>query len=197
MEALEDTVTRAALHVAQQLYRLDPGALAAVRRMDSKTAAPLFWRLAAQNPQTIGRRDKQEDWTAIIRILAILTEKGDPAKRRPLHDPDRPLGAALCDGGSRKNWPMGSEKRGGNPRPVFSESRLMQLMSARGPQRAVLLERAARALARSREPGCGINVVDIAFTVLSPRNSRRLAETYYKRLDRAGSAAGDSTEGKD
>ena len=197
MEMSEESVERAVRHAAQELYRLDPGGLAAARRMNGKTAAPLFWRLAAQYPQTIGKRDKQEDWTAIIRILAILTEKGDPAKRHPLHDPERPLGEVLCDGGSRENWPKESEIRGGNSRPVFSESRLMQLMSARGPQRTVLLERAARALSRSREPGCGVNVVDIAFTVLSSDNSRRLAEPYYKRLDRAESAASDSMEGKE
>ena len=194
MEGTEETVERAVWHAAQELVRLDPGALAAVRRMNGKTAAPLFWRLTARYPQTIGQRGKQEEWTAIIRILAILTEKGDPAKRHPLHDPKRPLGEVLCDGGSREHWP---QREGGNSRPVFSESRLMQLMSARGPQRAVLLERAARALATSREPGCGINVVDIAFTVLSSGNSRRLAEPYYKRLDQAESAAGDSREGKE
>ena len=78
---------------------------------------------------------------------------------------------------------------------MFSERRLAQLMAARGPQRAVLLTRAARALARSRDPSGGINVVDIANALLAPDNRRQLAEPYYRRLDRAELAAQESEEG--
>ena len=33
------------------------------------------------------------------RLLAILTDRGSPARRAVLHDSTRPLGQALCDGG--------------------------------------------------------------------------------------------------
>lgn len=191
MTPSEDTPAKAARAVAEWLRRLAPGPLAELRRMNSEAAAPEFWRLVARHPDTIGNRKQYPEWTAIVRILAILTEKGNPAKRRPLHDRQRSLGEVLCDGGDQK-WPPPG---GGPPRPVFSERRLGQLMAARGPQRAVLLTRAARTLARSRDPSGGINVVDIAYTLLAPDNRRQLAEPYYRRLDRAELASQESEEG--
>ena len=174
----------AACAAAKKIQRLDPGALAALRRMDVRSAAPAFWRLAAQHADTIGRQDLAQQWMQIVRILAILTPRGDPAKRPHLHASDRRLGEVLCDGGDR-GWT--------GPRPVFSEHRLARLMAAREPQRAVLLTRAARALARSMQPGSGLNVPDIAYTLLDPDDGRRLAEPYYRRLDPAERSAETST----
>lgn len=191
MKPPEDTPTSAVRAAAKRLQHLPPGPLAELRRMKDDEAAPEFWRLVAQYPCTIGRRDREREWIAIVRILAMLMEKGDPQARRPLHDPNRSLGTALCDGGDR-DWPPSG---GGSPRPAFSEQRLAQLMAARGSQRAVLLERAARSLARSRNPSSGINVVDIAYAVLKPDDQRQLAEPYYRRLDLAERAAQVSEEG--
>ena len=185
------TPAHAACAAAEWTEGLPPGPLAQLRRMTEETAAPEFWRLAARYRNTIGRRDKRREWLIIVRILATLTQKGDPAHRHSLHDSRRRLGAVLCDGGTR-NWPL---NKGGTPRPVFSERRLAQLMAARGPQRAVLLERAARVLARTRDPDNGVNVVDIAYTLLAPNNGRQLAEHYYGRLDRAAHDAEQSEEG--
>ena len=174
-------VERAALATAKMLQHLDPGQMAELRRIrTASTGSPGFWRLAARHPETIGRQ--QETWMAIIRILAILTPKGDAAKRPPLHNAKRRLGEVLCDGGD-PGWPHS------NPlRPVLSERRLAQLMAARERQREVLLERAARAINRTLQSASGVNVVDIAWTLLdhdSGRIGRRLAESYYRRLDRA------------
>ena len=180
----DDPRAQASHAVAAMMQHLGPGPLAELRRMKKEAGAPAFWRLAAQNPNTIGRQ--VGDWMDIIRILAILTPKGDPVARAPLHDSKRRFGAVLCDGGD-PGW--------SGPNPVFSERRLAQLMAARGPQRAVLLERAARALARSRAPGSGIDVVDIALVLLSPDVGRRLAEPYYRRLDHAERAAEKIKEG--
>ena len=191
MTLSEDKQAEAACAAAKRLQLLPPGPLAELRLMTEEVAAPEFWRLAARHPDTIGNRKQYPEWTAIVRILAILTEKGSPARRRPLHDRRRSLGEVLCDGGDQK-WPPPG---GGLPRPVFSERRLAQLMAARGPQRAVLLTRAARALARSRDPSGGINVVDVANALLAPDNRRQLAEPYYRRLDRAELAAQESEEG--
>ena len=174
-------VEKAALATAKMLQHLDPGQMAELRRIrTASSGAPGFWRLAARQPETIGRQ--QETWMAIIRILAILTPKGDAAKRPPLHNAKRRLGEVLCDGGD-PGWPHS------NPlRPVLSERRLAQLMAAREHQREVLLERAARAIYRTVQSASGVNVVDIAWTLLdhdSGRIGRRLAEPYYRRLDGA------------
>ena len=188
----EETPAKAVCAAAKLLESLAPGPLAELRRMDASAAAPVFWRLASRYPQTVGRDDKQAEWTSIIRILAILTERGDPAQRHPLHDSRRRFGAVLCDGGDRDNWPRDGEK----PRPVFSEQRFAQLLASRGQQRAVLLERAARMLARNRVPGSGMNVVDIAWGVLKPDDGSHLAEHYYGRLDRAECAGENREKGK-
>lgn len=41
----------------------------------------------------------------------------------------------------------------------------------------------------------GIDVADIALVLLRPDDGRRLAEPYYRRLDRAEAAARKSEEG--
>lgn len=176
----EHPVEIAAIAVARMLQRLEPGPLAELRRMGTETGAPIFWRLAARYPDTIGRR--HEKWISIVRIVAILIPKGEPAERKPLHDAKRRLGEVLCDGGD-PGWPNSN-----SPRPVLSERRLAQLIAARGMQRGVLLERAARAISRTRQSGSGVNVVDIAWTLLdfdSGGIGRHLAGPYYRRLDRA------------
>lgn len=45
--------------------------------------------------------DHQANWVPILRILALLTPKGEaPPERRPLlHNKARPFGRVLCDGG--------------------------------------------------------------------------------------------------
>ena len=173
----------AAIAAAARLRYLDPGALAELRRMTPQAGAPVYWRLAAQHPDTIGRFG--ETWMDIVRILAILAPKGDPATRPFLHNPKRRLGEVLCDGGD-SDWT--------GPRPLVSQLRLARLMSARGPQRAELLRHAARMIVQSRRD-VGIDVADIALVLLRPDDGRRLAEPYYRRLDRAEAAARQSEEG--
>ena len=168
----------AVLAAANMLQHLGSGQLAELRRMDGKTAAPAFWRLAARYPDTIGYNSRREQWIAIIRILAILTPKGTMDKKPPLHDKTKPLGMVLCDGGN-PDW---HREAGENQRPEFSEQRLSQLIAARGRQRIVLLERAARMLTRSRTV-IGINVVDIMYSVLTHDAGQLLAESFYRRLD--------------
>ena len=185
MPQRDDPRTWAAKDSARTIRQLEPGPLAELRRMDHDTGAPAFWRLAARHPRI---RDEQEQWIEIVRILAILTPRGDVAPRPPLHDPQRRLGEALCDGGD-PGWV--------GPTPMVSEPRLTQLMAARGPQRAVLLTRAARMLARTRKPGSGVDVVDVAYTLLKPEDGQRLAKPYYRRLDRAERHARTSEEGTD
>lgn len=178
-----------ALSVAAQLRHLDPGPLAALRRMDDGGAVPAYWRLAASRAPL---SDRPERWAPIVRALAILTPKGAPEDRHDFHDQKRPLGQALCDG-CDDAWP-GSLAPGRKPRPMLSERRLAQLMAARGRQRAVLLTRAIRALAASKPSGAGLRVPDIARAFLDPERPELLAAPYYRRLDRAERTAHDAKD---
>ena len=174
MEASETMAD--AVRAAEAVRRLEPGDLADLRRTREGRIAPAFWRLVSQRPETIGRRER--DWMAILRIIAILTPTGSPDDRPSLHDDRQRLGKVLCDGGD-PGWD-------GTKPPVLSELRLTRLLAARGNQRIVLLTRAARAIARSRTPGSGVNVVDIANALLWPNDSTgEIARPYYDRLDAA------------
>lgn len=178
----QHSVEETALAAAKSLQHLDPGSLAELRRKGpSSIGSPAYWRMAARHPETIGRNP--EAWTAILRSIAILMPRGDPGNRPPLHNASRRLGHVLCDGGN-PNWPIPGE----SVQAAVSEKRLGQLISARGKQRQVLLERVMRIVARTRVPESGVNVLDIAWWLLSPnteQSARRLAESYYQRLDRA------------
>ena len=174
----DSNVNTAAVGAAHALRLLDPGPLAELRRMEPEIAAPAFWCLAARYPDTIGARSAE--WVEIIRILAILTPKGDPEGRPALHDPTRQLGWVLCEGGD-PGWSGG--------RPVLSERRLAQLLASRGPARGVALTRAARALAQGRPSYAGLDVRGIAWAILNPTSTARIAEQYYRRLDRSTAAA--------
>lgn len=175
-----------ALSIAGFMKGFGSGEMAALRRLGSDAAAPAYWRLAARHPILETRRDA---WTPIVRALALLMPKGPPEERGDLHDPHRPLGCALCDGG-RHDWP--AEAAQGGPRPAFSEQRLAQLLAARGSQRRVLLLRAVRMLAASRDAGAGLDVGDLAWRFVDPE-PQRLAAPYYHRLDRAERAARATT----
>lgn len=179
-------IAEAALEIANCMQRLAPGPLAELRRMTGG-GVPSFWRLAARHPSTIGSLAKQREWMDIVRAIAILTPKGDPEQRPTLHVAARRLGAVLCDGGD--------PDPGWGGQPCLSERRFTQLMAAREPLRAVLLIRAARMVAQRRLPGDGVNVIDVAWAILSPHNERLLAEPYYRRLDRAQQiAAGQAVQ---
>lgn len=184
-------VDKTATDAAQTLKDLAPGPLAELRRMEFPNGAPWFWRLAARHPEAIvpGR---EEDWMTIVKILAILTPRGDPEQRKPLHDARRALGEVLCDGGNPA-WPDSNP-----PRPALSERRFAQLLASRGKQRRVLLIRAMQAISQTYQSGNGINVVDIAWVLLAS-NSRhmqqQLARDYYRRLDRAQRNTETSQEG--
>jgi CRISPR system Cascade subunit CasB len=170
-----------ALSIAAELRRLDPGALSALRRMETHGAVPAYWHLAASHPPLSNSPTR---WVPIVRAIAILTDKGAPERRRDLHDVTRPLGRALCDGGDPM-WP-GKLIPGRKPRPAFSERRLAHVLAARGRQRDVLLTRAIRALAVSRQSSVGLSVPEIALAFLLQDPSEMLAAPYYSCLDRAG-----------
>ena len=173
----DGAAAEAARAAAGMLQGLAPRALAEARHKDDRAGSPAFWRLAACHPGTIGQPGRRDEWMAIVRILAILAEgSAEPGVA------ERRLGEALCDGGDPRAWPARS---GRVPHPAFSERRMAQLLAARGKRRAALLERAARALARSRSPGSGVDPADVARAMLAPEDDQRLAGPYCQRLDRA------------
>ena len=167
-----EKVATAARAIADALQHASPGDLAAMRRMRDGAGAPLFWRLAARHADIDHRPDA---WIPIARMMALLTPTGQPEARAPLHDPKRPLGAVLCDGGDA-GWNA--------PAPMLSEKRLARLLATRGKARRVALERALRMLANRRPPGPLVNVVEVAWAVLNPKGGH-IARDYYARLDRA------------
>lgn len=179
-------VDEAAVHAAREMRRLDPGAMAALRRMTPETPAPAFWKIAVTRKEVMldGPRGK---WAEILRIFAILTPRGAPESRPGLHDGERPncrFGAALCDGGD-PGWD--------GKRPVMSERRLAQLLATRGDARTEALVRAARLIAAKRDPRAGLDVRSIAWAVLNPDNTNAIAEAYYRRLDLVGGKTKETT----
>ena len=164
--------------LSDELLRLDPGDLAELRRFQPGEAGPLaYWRLAAKCGFL---DDSPERWGPLVRILAILTPKGEKRARGRLHDPKRSLGAVLCDGGD-PTWSRDREAR-----PMLSETRLTRLLATSPAQRADAVTRIARMLAARREPGTGLNTVELAALLLSNEGEaemRRIAREFYRRLD--------------
>lgn len=183
MTARENALAEAAIAAAAHLHELSAQEIHELRRMTTDMPAPDFLHLAARHPGTIGLPGRQDEWVAIVRMLAMLTETAPPDIRNPVHDPDRALGAFLCDGGN----PSWSPFTGRPPRPALTERRMVHLLAARGQQRVMQLERAVRALARSRSPEQGLDVGHLALAILDDSGDSRirLAETYYDRLDGA------------
>ena len=180
----QQTLEQKINHLSQEMKQLGTGPLAELRRMAADGPGTTdFWHLARfcgfledQNPT--------DAWMRIVKIMAILTSKGEPADRRPLHNKSRSLGTVLCDGG-HDPWPTA----GAAARPFLSETRLARFLAQRPEQRAEALERQARALAAKRNPDIGINCANIAALLLYPDNEshhlRELARAYYRRLDSA------------
>ena len=124
---------------------------------------------------------------AVLRMLVRLTPLHlAPAQRPGLHNPVRPLGALLCDGGDPKHWAKTTDLR-----PFLSERRLAWLISARGARRLQLLERTVTGLARraalhtGHDSTRGLDLRDLATAALGTTDPRRLAEPYYAVLERA------------
>ena len=185
--------------IGRTLAALEPGALAELRREQPDAMAPhpaYFWRLAARHKLYPSDETR---WVRIIRIMAILTEKGNSEGKKSPHAAKshangwRGLGAALCDGADT-SWGASQS----DPRPMLSELRFARLLAAKGEMRAVLMERAARALAAKKPAGAGVDCIDLAKFLLydtDPVPARNLARDYYARLDRSRNAnASDDAE---
>ncbi|GEO82007.1 hypothetical protein [Pararhodospirillum oryzae] len=183
---LETTVSA----LSAGLQTLDTGQLAALRRLavGGPGCGP-FWDLAAR-ADFIDDTARVEGWMRLVKIMALLTPKGERNKTTPLHKPEQRLGKVLCDGGT-SGW------EGSPPRPFLSEARLARLLAQPAGQRGLALERIARALAGHMQEGNGVNCVDIAALLLLPdptHTKRDLARAYYKRLDAAARSPSPTPE---
>jgi len=148
-------------HLARSMVKLDPGQLARLRRMDPEGPGEGdFWRLAVQHDL---RTDS--NGLLLVRLLALLTPKGEPGAHKKLHDWDSPLGAALYKAG-------------------YPETRLLNFLALPSAKRGEALERMARWLAAKGHDG--VNCVDIARLLFfdDVRDARRLAEGYYRAHDK-------------
>lgn len=154
MSKPESETARRALAIAAALAIAGPGDKAEARRMGPAGSA-LFWRQVVR----LGITAEQEaDWLVFTRLVALMM----PASRNTsIHDPNRTLGAVLADAG-------------------LSETRFARLLAARGTLRNDALERAMRMMARK---GGGLDVVDLAHTILWPDSTSRLARGYYSQFD--------------
>ncbi|MBT3072123.1 hypothetical protein KKP04_14805 [Rhodomicrobium sp. Az07] len=172
----------------EMLRRLGPGDLAELRRMTpGDVEPPAYWRLAAECGFLEERPDR---WAPIVRIMAILTPKGDRRPSDKLHVTERPLGGALADGGNAA-WGTGP-----NRNPAVSEARLARFLAAPQGLLGDALLRLARMLAAKRDNASGVNCVEIATLLLSGNPTkplREIARAYYARLD----AVAHSSDAKD
>jgi CRISPR system Cascade subunit CasB len=145
-----------------------------------KAGTPAFWRVAValDFPQ-----NELDVWMRIVKMLAILTPRGNRGSSVRLHDPAVALGTTFCDGGN-PGWPP----PGSNPAPRLSEPRLARFLALAPNQRGESLERIVRMLTSSRDSGRGICCTEIAHLLLDPADEQPLknvAYAYYARLDRA------------
>lgn len=152
--------------LATAMLRLDPGALARLRRMDvAGPGEPEFWKLAVD----CGLKGETRDMR-LVRLLAQLAPKGATDTRAPFHQYGNAhaLGRVLQQAG-------------------LSEARLARFITLPQDKRADALERLVRFLAASGASTAGIDCTDIARLVWfdNPKDLRKLAETYYRGLDAA------------
>jgi len=175
-----------AVKLAEEMRSLGTGDLAELRRMQrGDPGCAAFWSLAAKSG-FIDETARTEDWMLIVKVMAILTPKGELPRseklRNSLHDPKKRLGVLLCDGGD-PGWNSSQQ-------PLLSETRLMRLLAEAPARRGASLERIARLLAAKRKTDAGIDCTEIAALVLFPTSkfaTRGIARDYYRRLDAAAS----------
>ncbi len=150
----ETETTRQALAITQALAVASPGEKAEARRMGPQGGA-FFWRQVARLDLS---RAQETPWCHFTHLVALLTPAG---RTTSIHNPHRPLGAALAEAG-------------------LSEQRFARLLASRGAARAATLERAVRMVARK---GAEFDVRTLAWIVLRPEKTGDLAREYYKQID--------------
>jgi CRISPR system Cascade subunit CasB len=178
-------------NLSREMLALDPGPLAELRRIEHGVPGPsAYWRLAAKCGFL---EEDAERWMRIVKIMAILTPKGQHQVTDRLHEKKRRLGAVLCDGGDPGWKPRSFD----DPDGIIPQHRLARFLALPEDQRAPALERLARSIARTRQRDCGVNCTEIAWLILwsDPKQTlQNLARDYFQRLDRAARSANDKEQ---
>ena len=169
----EPSLTRIVSRLAWAVAKLDPGSAAALRRGPLAGAgAAAFWKLMAEHAPHRAANDEPR-WAALLQAIAILTPRGAEADRRPAHEPDTPMGTALCDAG-------------------VSELRLARLLSApKETQRNLAVRLCRRLSTTERGRFSRFHLRTLASLILygDDGTNRRIARDYYSRAqakERAG-----------
>lgn len=163
-----EEVNSAIPRLADAVARLAPGDLARLRRMDPDgPGEAAFWQLATE-------LDLPDRWMRFVRMLALITPRGDSRAGKPsAHDGSRALGAALAEAG-------------------FSELRLLRLIERAPEARADALERMVRFLGTR---GAGAFDCRELYWLLhgsGPEPLRRLADQYFRTLARTTEPKGEA-----
>lgn len=170
-----DALTPKVIRLAGEIARAEPGALAALRRMDPQDGAwPVpFWRLL----HACGLREAwstAEDWAWVVHALALLTSTGRDEAKAMAHKPGLRLGAVLAEAG-------------------VSEARLARLLAAGQAQRRIALVRVCRRLAQTDARVDAVALARLLLQRMPEKPLRRLADEYYAALDAAARRASEES----
>ena len=172
-DRIEQTVDR----LARKLREAAPEDLQAIRRsrQPGRGAEPALWKMMASE-HLIDGTPQEEDWEFIVQGIAMMTPTSSRT-RRTAHARRLPLGRALYMG--RENFRSG---------PIVPETRLSQILTARGPELKGHLERALITLADNDSP---VDWTETAGLILADRSeSPAEAEARRRRIARDYHAAG-------
>ena len=161
MQPHSSSVKDTAIAVARWTQQLAPGPLAELRRLVPRERRPRIlasWPRSTPLPSVVPGRPS---WMDIVRMIAILTAEGRT---------DEPAAPARL--GPKTGRPSCATEA--TPRPgvegvlnhISASAASRSSSQHADAQRAALLVRAVRALARTRPPDAGINVTDLAWAVL-------------------------------
>jgi CRISPR system Cascade subunit CasB len=174
-----DALARAVVRLAGEIARAEPGALAALRRMDPQDGpwpAP-FWRLlhACGLREAWGAaEDTAQDWAWVVHALALLTPTGRDEAKAMAHEPGLRLGAVLAEAD-------------------VSEARLARLLAAGQAQRRIALVRVCRRLAQTDARVDAVALARLLLQRMPEKPLRRLADQYYAALDAAARRASEES----
>lgn len=167
------------------------GDLAGLRRMDPDRpgATAAFWSLLARHvPEALRRgEDAPARWALVLHGMALMA-------------PDHHRARRLKSGGRE---PLGLALRGPDPEhPVYAESRLARLLSARGAMFRALVPRLCRQMKAADRP---LDWVELARLVLAEgrdetraeRCRERIAARYYSAAAADAADTADDTRSDD
>lgn len=156
----KETPRASIAEIVKALRGLPPGPLARLRRMDCSGAGEMdYWWLATALHLTRGETDMQ-----LIRLLALLTPRGEVHARPFIHRAERPLGKVLAEAG-------------------YSETRLARFMALPFSRRPPALERMVRFIAGKMGDGVNCGDIDALLSRDDVWPLRRLADSYYHAIE--------------